>query len=217
MPEKETERPAETESEIPEPTFADILGLILANQEGQGGAVPFTQAHREIEQGSKRSHWIWYVWPTLKGVRVTSRPELELPSFQCACAYLQHDPLRGRLLTITSVATDHLVQGVTAQTLFGSQWKYDAPKFHEACSLFLLAAQCEKLSAEEAIFQRGLDACGGEIDTSVARVLRKDASFSACALRSGDGLAIGRRVGADTLDRDVTGDVTGGWKKCTAV
>jgi uncharacterized protein (DUF1810 family) len=150
------------------------------------------------------------VWPTLKGVRVTSRPELELPSFECACAYLQHDLLRQRLLTIASVATDHLVQGVTAQTLFGAQWKYDAPKFHEGCSLFLFAAQCEKLGAAEAIFQRGLDACGGEIDTSVARVLRKDASFSACALRSGDGRAIGRRVGADTLDGETSPETSQG-------
>ena len=165
--------------QAPESSGADVvLNRILAKQEGQGGEVPFATALREIKDGRKLSHWIWYVWPTLKGVRTTSRPELELPSFRCACTFLQHDLLRERLLVITSVATDHLEQGVSPQTLFGAQWKFDAPKFHEACSLFLLVAQREKLTQAEVVFRRGLEACGGEIHAAVTRVLREDASFT---------------------------------------
>jgi surface protein len=156
-----------------------VLRLILAQQAGEGGAVPFARAYQEIVGGSKRSHWIWYVWPTLRGVRKTGRPELELPSFESARAYLRDETLRERLVSITRVAAAHLERGVTQQTLFGEQWRSDAPKYHECCSLFLLAAQCENLASE--IFRRGLDACGGELSASVVRVLRVDAGFVACA------------------------------------
>lgn len=156
-----------------------VLRLILAQQAGEGGAVPFAQAYREIVGGSKRSHWIWYVWPTLRGVRKTGRPELELPSFECARAYLRDGTLRERLVSITSAAAAHLEHGVTQRTLFGAHWRSDALKYRECCSLFLLAAQCESLASET--FRRGLDACGGELSVAVVRVLREDAGFVACA------------------------------------
>lgn len=162
----------------PRATAPAVLRLILAQQAGEGGAVPFAQAYREIVGGSKRSHWIWYVWPTLRGVRKTGRPELELPSFECARAYLRDETLRERLVSITSAAAAHLEHGVTQQTLFGAHWRSDAPKYRECCSLFLLAAQCENLASES--FRRGLDACGGELSVAVVRVLR-EAGFVACA------------------------------------
>lgn len=163
----------------PRATAPAVLRLILAQQAGEGGAVPFAQAYREIVGGSKRSHWIWYVWPTLRGVRKTGRPELELPSFECARAYLRDGTLRERLVSITSAAAAHLEHGVTQRVLFGAHWRSDAPKYRECCSLFLLAAQCENLASES--FRRGLDACGGELSVAVVRVLREDAGFAACA------------------------------------
>lgn len=131
--------------------------------------MPFTQAHREIEGGSKRSHWIWYVWPTLKGVRSTMRPELELLSLDQACAYLQDAVLCGRLVEITAAASSKLRGGLAAATLFGPQHAYDAPKFHEACTLFLVAAEKVCMPDVAAVFQEGLEAIAGGVRN--ARVL----------------------------------------------
>ena len=52
--------------------------------------------------------WIWYVWPTLKGVRETSHPALILDDFDDARAYLRHPTLAARLLAITRVAVGKL-------------------------------------------------------------------------------------------------------------
>ena len=65
-----------------------------------------TQHH--VLRGAKTSHWIWYVWPTLKGVRQHSRPDLILDALHEARAYLHHPVLGRRLLEITRVATEHM-------------------------------------------------------------------------------------------------------------
>ena len=84
---------------------------------------------------------MWYVWPSLKGTRTTKHPELELPDLDATVAYLEHPQLRARLLAITIAATVHLRSGVAAAVLFGKQHRYDAPKFHEVSTCFLMAAE----------------------------------------------------------------------------
>ena len=59
-------------------------------------------------RGVKTGHWIWYIWPTLKGVRTTSRPDLILQQLSDAQAYLKHPVLAQRLVEITRIAIDHL-------------------------------------------------------------------------------------------------------------
>ena len=60
--------------------------------------------------GEKMGHWIWYIWPTLKMVRHTNRPELILGTFDDCRAYLRHPVLGARLVEITRVAVDKLRQ-----------------------------------------------------------------------------------------------------------
>ncbi len=100
----------------------DVLERILACQNGANRSVLFDDALREIQCGQKQSHWIWYVWPALKSSRSTRRPELELPNFAAARAYLRHDMLRLRILSITAEATSHLARGTEKETLFGVMW-----------------------------------------------------------------------------------------------
>jgi uncharacterized protein (DUF1810 family) len=127
----------------PEP----VLRRILECQDGHyaTGVDPigstFDVALHEIRTGRKQTHWMWYVWPTLKGTRTTKHPELELPDLPSAVAYLAHPELRRRLLAITAAATAQLRSGVPQTVLFGKQHKYDAPKFHEVCTCFLIAAE----------------------------------------------------------------------------
>lgn len=112
----------------------EFLERILKCQEGRNGERPtatFAEALREIQRGRKRSHWIWYVWPSLRGVRQTRWADLELPTFAAARALLRHPTLRARLTEITAEAATQLDRGAEKETLFGEQWRYDAPKFHE--------------------------------------------------------------------------------------
>ena len=59
----------------------------------------YDQALRELRAGSKRSHWIWYVLPQLRGLGTSELSEhygiTNLPEAQ---AYLQHRLLGVRLL-----------------------------------------------------------------------------------------------------------------------
>lgn len=135
---------------------SSVLDRIRAHQHGEAGAVPFSKALSEMSAGNKVTHWIWYIWPTLRGVRRTMRPELELPSFDCARDFLRDPELGTNLVTITEVATAKLKMGITPSILFGAMHMYDAPKFHEACTLFFLAARAEGNALQAAVFLDGL-------------------------------------------------------------
>ena len=126
---------------------AAVLARIRSAQDGGAGHCgTYASALLEFQAGAKTGHYIWWIWPSLRGVRSTSRPEYELPSFACARAYLQDATLRGRLLEITAAAVAHLEAGVPREVLFGAMHRYDAPKFVEAMTLFSAAAACEGLA-----------------------------------------------------------------------
>ena len=114
----------------------------LGVQQGPRFLSTFATALSEIEQGRKASHWIWYVWPSLLAVRPNVQlKQFLLPDLSACTEYLRDPVLRERLLTISRVATAHLQRGVSSQALFGSQHKYDAPKFHETMTAFALSAR----------------------------------------------------------------------------
>ena len=64
-----------------------VIGRILTCQSGRwfNGGAPcptYEQALGEITAGRKASHWMWYIWPSLTGVRSTKFPELMIPNLQ---------------------------------------------------------------------------------------------------------------------------------------
>jgi hypothetical protein len=66
-----------------------VLNRILSCQSGRwnDSSAPcptFEQALREITAGRKASHWMWYIWPSLTGIRTTSKPDLMIPDLQVA-------------------------------------------------------------------------------------------------------------------------------------
>jgi hypothetical protein len=81
-----------------------------------------------------------------------------MPSFACARAYLLDEVLRARLVEITDTATAHLKAGVSRKVLFGAMHSCDAPKFHEAMTVFAAAAACEGLSVPFDVCTAGLRA-----------------------------------------------------------
>lgn len=114
--------------------------LHLAYQNGQYGTPTWEQAFREIENGRKRTHWMWYVFPTLRGVRRHQMPQLILRKDQLR-AYVSNDTLRRRLMLITNAAAEQIhVHRVDPDELFGGEplGYLDATKFHECVTVFFL-------------------------------------------------------------------------------
>merc|ERR1719440_561150 len=70
------------------------------------------QALSELRVGRKRSHWIWYVFPTLQGVRETSKPEFIIPSFNAVRMYLERPTLASNLRDATQAVTEQLNSGI---------------------------------------------------------------------------------------------------------
>ena len=90
--------------------------------EAQEGVYP--QALEELQDGRKRSHWMWYIFPQLAGLGLKE-----------AKSYLEHPVLGPRLRevseTILSLPTDN------AAEVFGG---IDSMKLHSSMTLFDLVS-----------------------------------------------------------------------------
>ena len=86
----------------------------------------------ELAAGAKRSHWMWFVFPQLRGL---GRSEMArfygLAGRGEAEAYLAHPVLGPRLVECTELVNH--VQGKTALAVFGSP---DDMKFRSCMTLF---------------------------------------------------------------------------------
>ena len=91
----------------------------------------FEQACEELRQGQKSGHWIWFIFPQLRGLGrsdtsnffgIAGREETE--------AYLNHVTLGPRLRECSRLTFD--VNGRSAVQIFGS----DSVKFHASMTLF---------------------------------------------------------------------------------
>ena len=61
-------------------------------------------ALKEIQKGTKRSHWMWYIFPQINGLGSSSTSRYyAIKNLHEATAYLQHAMLGSRLLEITNV------------------------------------------------------------------------------------------------------------------
>ncbi|MFP5513439.1 MAG: DUF1810 domain-containing protein [Alphaproteobacteria bacterium] len=95
----------------------------------------FATALDELRSGRKRSHWMWFIFPQLRGLgRSPTAVFYGIASLDEAQAYLAHPTLGPRLEQATGA-----VQGVRGRTLheiFGSP---DDMKFRSSMTLFALA------------------------------------------------------------------------------
>ena len=97
----------------------------------------------ELRAGRKRSHWIWFVFPQLKGLgRSAMSHRYALSGADEASAYLVHPVLGVRLLDAIHAM---LANGaVPAAVILG---ELDALKFRSCLTLFSVAAPAQPLSA----------------------------------------------------------------------
>jgi len=116
----------------------------------------FTPALSELKAGRKRSHWMWFIFPQLRGLGHSSTAQFYvISSLDEARAYLAH-PVHGpRLIQCTETVL--AVEGQSLHEMFGSP---DDLKFCSSMTLFALAA-----GGDESVFQQALDRyCDGRTD-----------------------------------------------------
>jgi len=100
----------------------------------------FESALREMQAGSKRGHWIWYVFPQLSGLGHSSVSRTYgIDGVAEAEAYLRDSELRARLMAVTAAVRDQLSKGGSVETLMGSST--DALKLVSSLTLFAHAAK----------------------------------------------------------------------------
>jgi uncharacterized protein (DUF1810 family) len=110
----------------------DLTRFIDAQDAGD----TYDQALRELRAGSKRSHWMWFVFPQIAGLgqSETSR-HFAVSGLAEAQAYLAHPILGPRLIESASALTER--DGVSAEQVFGP---VDAQKLRSSMTLFARAA-----------------------------------------------------------------------------
>ena len=89
-------------------------------------------ALREIQNGCKESHWIWYIFPQIKGLGFSHQSKFYgIANRQEAEAYLAEPILNARLREITLALLEH--KDKTAQQILGG---IDAIKVKSSMTLF---------------------------------------------------------------------------------
>lgn len=115
----------------------------------------FDDVRSELGEGRKKSHWMWFVFPQLKGLGVgdTARA-FAISGLDEARAYLAHPVLGARLRECCALV--NRLQGRSAHEIFGEP---DDMKLRSCLTLFAAAAP------EEAVFAQALEKYfGGEGD-----------------------------------------------------
>lgn len=117
----------------------------------------YESARQEILNSKKTSHWMWFIFPQIKGLgRSDIARKYEIEDRKEAELYLEHDLLSTRLLDLTEILVNDS-SGKTAEDIFGYP---DYLKFHSCLTLFSLAVrEMKDTSASErfSVFQKALD------------------------------------------------------------
>lgn len=92
----------------------------------------YDQALKEIRNGRKLTHWIWYIFPQIKGLGFSYNSEYYgITSLQEAKDYLENELLRKRLFEITESLLMH--KGKDIESIMGD---IDALKLKSSMTLF---------------------------------------------------------------------------------
>ena len=100
----------------------------------------YSQVISELTQGHKRTHWMWFIFPQVKGLGhsiMSQRYAIE--SLEQAKEYLQHDILSARLVQCAELLELH--PDKSALDIFGAT---DTIKLHSSLTLFTLASSSKK-------------------------------------------------------------------------
>ena len=133
------------------------LSRFLAAQERD-----YAQALAEIRTGRKRSHWIWYIFPQLRGLGYSYNAEYYgIADAEEARQYLAHPVLGARLREITEALLE-LPESDSVRVM----GRPDDLKLCSSMTLF------EYVSVQDSVFGKVLDKYyGGRRDAATLRML----------------------------------------------
>ena len=130
----------------------------------------YSAALAELRAGRKRSHWMWFVFPQLRGLGRSATARLYgISSLEEATAYLAHPVLGPRLEA--AVAAVEASPAASLSGLFGSP---DDLKFRSSMTLFAIAGPS---GPYQAALERW---CGGEPDHHTVALLTGHAGETQC-------------------------------------
>lgn len=91
-------------------------------------------ALKELKAGKKRSHWMWYIFPQLRGLGMSSMAHTYgISGLDEAKAYLEHPVLSERIYELCGALLEH--KDKTAYEIFGD---IDEMKLRSSMTLFAL-------------------------------------------------------------------------------
>ena len=121
-------------------------------------------ALQDIKKGKKRSHWMWYIFPQLRGLgRSSMAHKYGIVDLDEAKAYLEHPVLSARLYELCGELLKH--KDKSAYDIFGD---IDAMKLKSSMTLFALT------SKEHTIFDEVLECFfDGERDATTLKLINR--------------------------------------------
>lgn len=133
----------------------------------QAQSYQYETALKEIQNGRKQSHWMWYIFPQLRGLGQSSMAwEYGIADLEEAKAYLAHPILGARLLEICNAALN--ASSNNAVEVFGFP---DNLKLRSSMTLF------EATDPQQPIFgQILMKFFNGERDLATLRMLSSTGS-----------------------------------------
>lgn len=107
----------------------------------------YHQAVRELRNGRKTSHWMWFIFPQIAGLgRSAMAQAFAISDLTEAQAYLRHPLLGPRLVECAGIIASH--RGLTAEQIFGG---IDSTKLRSSMTLFAHA------DPEQPVFRQVID------------------------------------------------------------
>lgn len=119
----------------------------------------------EIKIGKKKSCWMWFIFPQLRGLGKSRKSyAFGIEGMDEARSYLAHPVLGPRLIECCEALLLHADK--SAAEIFG---KIDSVKLCSSMTLFALASE------ENSVFHKVLHAfCDGEYDEQTLKILHKE-------------------------------------------
>jgi len=128
----------------------------------------FLTALDEVKNGKKQSHWMWFIFPQLKGLGRSSTAEFYgIDGAEEAMAYLSHPVLAKNLVAISKALIG--IEDKTATEIFGSP---DDMKLRSGMTLFA------NMPNANPVFKDVLDKYfAGKPDELTLKILNNDNTF----------------------------------------
>lgn len=128
-------------------SFMEQKGKSMVERFIKAQEMSYQSALQEIKNGKKTSHWMWYIFPQLKGLGWSQISQYYgIDGLEEAEEYMADPVLRGRLIEISTALLS--CQGKSAEDIFGT---VDARKLRSSMTLF------KRTSPEEKVFAQVLD------------------------------------------------------------